>query len=219
MGRTEEALEVFDLLIETAEKIGRPRFAAPSINYSTLAFRDLYLVDEARRRNEQAIELVRREGQYGCGDAGRDRPDGRGSDAGRVRSHPAEWPRLWDEAINGATWRPWLGGCRLAFVRTELARQTEGIDETLAAATDALQRAQRAQRPKYEAAASEALGATLLKTGDATGGIARLEEAVRLADRLGTPTARWQYRGRSVVAGTPRATTPVLRRRSGKRRP
>ena len=195
MGRTEEALEVFERLIETAEKIGRPRFAAPSINYSTLAFRDLYLVDEARRRNEQAIELVRREGQYGMPGMQAEIDlmvaDLMQGEFGRTQR---EWPRLWDEAINGATWRPWLGGCRLAFVRTELVRQTEGTDETLEAATDALQRAQRAQRPKYEAAASEALGTTLLKTGDATGGIARLEDAVRLADRLGTPTARWQYR-------------------------
>ncbi len=33
-----------------------------------------------------------------------------------------------------------------------------------------------------------------LETGDATEGLADLEDAVRLADRLGTPTARWQYR-------------------------
>ena len=66
MGRTEEALEVFDRLIETAEKIGRsPVRRAVDQTTPTLAFRDLYLVDEARRRNEQAIELVRREGQYG----------------------------------------------------------------------------------------------------------------------------------------------------------
>ena len=105
-----------------------------------------------------------------------------------------DWPRVWGEAINGATWRPWLGGCRLAFVRTELVRQTEGTAETMAAATDALERAQRARRPKYEAAASEALGATLLQMGDASGGVTHLEDAVRLADQLGTPTARWQYR-------------------------
>ncbi len=195
MGRTEEALEVFEGLIETAEKIGRPRFASPSLNYSTLALRDLYLIDDARRRNEQALELVRREGQWGMPGMQAEIDlmiaDLMEGEFGRTQR---EWPRVWGEAINGATWRPWLGGCRLAFVRTELVRQTEGTDETIVAATDALDRAQRARRPKYEAAASEALGTTLVLMGDASGGIARLEDAVRLADQLGTPTARWQYR-------------------------
>ena len=195
MGRTEEALEVFEGLIETAEKIGRPRFASPSLSYSTLALRDLYLIDDARRRNEQALELVRREGQWGMPGMQAEIDlmiaDLMEGEFGRTQR---EWPRVWGEAINGATWRPWLGGCRLAFVRTELVRQTEGTDETIVAATDALDRAQRARRPKYEAAASEALGTTLVRMGDASGGIARLEDAVRLADQLGTPTARWQYR-------------------------
>ena len=195
MGRTEEALEVFDGLIETAEKIGRPRFASPSLNYSTLAFRDLYLIDDARRRNEQALELVRHEGQWGMPGMQAEIDlmiaDLMEGEFGRTQR---DWPRVWGEAINGATWRPWLGGCRLAFVRTELVRQTEGTEETMAAATDALERAQRARRPKYEAAASEALGATLLQMGDASGGVTHLEDAVRLADQLGTPTARWQYR-------------------------
>src|SRR5207248_2615330 len=52
-------------LIETAEKIGRPKFGAPSMNYLSLPFRDLFLVQEARRLNEEALEVVRREGGWG----------------------------------------------------------------------------------------------------------------------------------------------------------
>jgi tetratricopeptide (TPR) repeat protein len=195
LGRTEESMAWLDLMIETAERIGRPRFAAPSLNYSTQNFRDLYQLDEARTRNERALEVVGREGEYGMpGMQGRidllitDLMQG---DVGRVQR---EWPRLWDEALNGAAWRPWLGGCRLAYVRAELARQTEGPDAAAAAAREAIERAERIQRRKYAAASRAILGEALVALGELDAGFAELDTSVIGADQLGTPTLRWQHR-------------------------
>src|SRR2546423_1519695 len=64
-------------------------------------------------------------------------------DFGRVQ---VTFPRLWDAAINGKAWRPWLGGTRLALVRAELARLTEDAVATAEHARDALERARKTHR-------------------------------------------------------------------------
>jgi hypothetical protein len=205
MGRTEESMALLDALIETAERIGRPRFAAPSLNYSTQNLRDLYLLDQARERNERALEVVGREGEYGMpGMQGKidlmitDLMEG---DVGRVER---EWSKLWEEAINGSAWRPWLGGCRLAFIRAEWARQAEGLEATITAAMDALDRAQQIRRRKYEAAARAILGEALVTVGRLDEGFTHMERAVADADELGTPSIRWQHR---TVLATARYAT------------
>lgn len=195
MGRTEEAIELLDNLIETADRIGRPRFGAPSLNYSSLPFRDLFLVDEARRRNEEALEVVRREGEWGMPGMQAE-IDLMLADVMQenVGTALARWPRLWDEAINGATWRPWLGGTRLAYVRAEIARRSEGPEATVERATEAVERAVRSRRRKYQADGRAILGSALVELGNAEEGLAELRLATDLADQLGSPTARWQIR-------------------------
>jgi hypothetical protein len=175
------------------------------MNYSTLNFRDLYLLDEARARNQRALETVGREGEYGMpgmqGQIDLMITDLMVSDVGRVER---EWPKLWEEAINGTAWRPWLGGCRLAYVRAEWARQAEGPEATVVAATDALERAQRIRRRKYEAAARTILGEALVALGRLDEGFDHLEAAVADADKLTTPSIRWQHR---AVLGKARYAT------------
>ena len=200
-----KGLDPTEVLIETAERIGRPRFAAPSLNYSTQNLRDLYLLDEARERNERALEIVGREGEYGMpgiqGQIDLMITDLMEGDVGRVER---EWPRLWDEAINGTAWRPWLGGCRLAFVRAEWARQAEGSEATVTAAMDALERAERIRRRKYEAQARAILGEALVAVGRLDEGFTHLERAVADADELGTPSLKWKHR---AVLGKARHAT------------
>jgi class 3 adenylate cyclase/tetratricopeptide (TPR) repeat protein len=195
LGRTEDSMAFLEMMIETAERIGRPRFAAPALNYSTQNFRDLYLLDEGRTRNERALEVVGREGEYGMpGMQGRidllitDLMQG---DPGRVQR---EWPKIWDEAINGSAWRPWLGGCRLAYVRAELSRQTEDPEATIEAAHDSVARAERISRRKYVELSRAILGEALVAAGRRDEGLAELEAAVEGADALGTPGLRWQHR-------------------------
>jgi class 3 adenylate cyclase/tetratricopeptide (TPR) repeat protein len=204
LGRTEESMAFLEMMIGTAERIGRPRFAAPALNYSTQNFRDLYLLDEARSRNERALEVVGREGEYGMpGMQGRIDlliTDLMQDDVGRVQR---EWPKLWDEAINGASWRPWLGGCRLSFIRAKLAQQAEGPEATVDAARDAIERAERIRRRKYAVLSRGILGEALVALGRADEGVAELEAAAVGADLLGTPNLRWQHR---VALGRARYT-------------
>ena len=52
---SEEAIAIWDELFEVARELGpNPRVV---LNYSALAYRELYDLDEARSRSEQVVEL------------------------------------------------------------------------------------------------------------------------------------------------------------------
>jgi class 3 adenylate cyclase/tetratricopeptide (TPR) repeat protein len=195
LGRHEEALALLDSIIEQARDLGEPRWTAAPLNYSSMVFRDVYLLDEARRRNEGALELVRRHGEWGM-------PEMQGKIdilitdllQGDVGKAQREWPVLWDAAITGKAWRPWLGGGRLALVRAQIAQRAEGPEATVERALDAIERARQAGRRKYEAAARTILGAALVDLGRGDEGVGELTAAVEEADRLVSPPGRWQTR-------------------------
>ncbi|HTG46796.1 MAG TPA: AAA family ATPase [Actinomycetota bacterium] len=202
MGRTEEGLAMLDRIIATADELDVPRWGAAPLNYSSLAFRDLYLVEEARRRNEAALAFVQAHGEWGM-PLLQGRTDLLLADlmAGDVGAAQAGWPEVWDAAINGAAWRPWLGGCRLSLIRARIAREAEGPDATAGHALDAIARAQRATRPKYEAAARTLLGEAFVSLGRREDGLTEVRAATEIAERLGGATPRWQtWAARSRIA-------------------
>ncbi len=193
MGRTEEGLDILDRIVTQADELGVPRWGAAPLNYSSMGYRDLFLVEEARRRNEAAVDLVQTHGEWGM-PLLQGRIDLLLADLmdGDVGAAQRGWPELWDAAINGKAWRPWNGGCRLALVRTQIAREAEDADTTASSALDAIERARRATRPKYESAARALLGEAMLTLGRREEGLAELATATELADGLGGATPRWQ---------------------------
>ena len=193
-GRSEEAIAWLDGIIRQAHDLDS-KWGAGSYNYSSLAFRDMFQLKEARRRNEMSLDLVARRGAYGMPEMQAE-IDIMLVDLAEGNPGPVQvaWPGLWDLAINGNAWRPWLGGGRLALVRAELARQTEGPQETATAAADAIERARSNGRVKYEAAGRAILGPALMALDRHDEGLAELRRAVALADDLGAPTGRWQFR-------------------------
>jgi tetratricopeptide (TPR) repeat protein len=204
MGRTEESMQLLDQIIDRARELGEPRWTAAPLNYSTQSFRDLYLVDEARRRNQEALELVAAHGEWGMprlqGSIDLLLADLMQGDVGRAQ---AEWPTLWDAAINGRTWRPWLGGVRLALVRTEIALRAEGPDAAVDWAHETISRAAATGRIKYGMLGRTLLAGALLELGRVPEALTELQAAVEIADRLGTPAHRWQTRaalGKALAA-------------------
>jgi tetratricopeptide (TPR) repeat protein len=214
-GRTEEAIAWLDAIARRAQE-SDPRWGASALNYSSLAFRDMCMFDEARRRNERALEIVGTRGVWGMAEIQAEIDlmftDLAVGDVGRVER---SFATVWDAAINGKAWRPWLAGGRLALVRAELASQTEGLDATISYARDAIERARRAGRRKYEAAARSILGAALVEIGRADEGLAELRAAVDESDRLRAPTGRWRSRAALAKAlyrtGDDDATSRVYR--------
>lgn len=193
-GRSEEALAWLDEIYRLAQELD-PRWGAATLNYASLPLRDMLQFAEARARNERALEMVSARGAWGMAELQAEIDlcllDLAEGNPGRVQR---DFAKLWGAAVDGRAWRPWLGGMRLALVRAELARQTEPAEEAARHAADAVARARKGGRPKYEAAAGALLGTALVRLGRPDEGLSELRSAVEGADRLGSPGPRWQLR-------------------------
>ena len=192
LGRHEEAIAIWDELFAVADDLGHPRQVL--LNYSTLAYRELYDLDEARTRSEEALELA------GAVAFGMPRQFA-GSDllftqllAGDVGGAQAAWPQRWEGADQATAWTTWLIRGRLAVARAEIALQAESPDSAVEWAERSLEIARRTRRRKYEARSLELLGQALARLRRREEALAALRAAVPITDALIGPPARWQAR-------------------------
>jgi hypothetical protein len=72
-----------------------------------------------------------------------------------------------------------------------IAKRAEGPEQAVEQALRAIEFARRSRRVKYEMMARSILGTALVALGRAEEGVAELRTAVMGADRLGTPSGRW----------------------------
>jgi class 3 adenylate cyclase/tetratricopeptide (TPR) repeat protein len=192
MGRYEEALSVFDERIALGRELGRP--VRVLLNYSTSALMDLYDLDEARRRSEEALEQV--------GWSSFNMPwqnalvDLVFNDllAGDIAGAETRWPKVWDDVRAGKAWQRWFLVGKMAAARAELALHTEGAEAAADWAQRAIELAVPVGRLKYETVARAILAEALLAMGRMQEAVAEFQTAVRDADRLGSPPARWKSR-------------------------
>jgi tetratricopeptide (TPR) repeat protein len=192
MGRYEEALAAFDERIVLGREMGRP--VRVILNYSTVALRDIYDLDEARRRNEEALEQM--------GWSSFNMPwhnalvDLIFDDllAGEIGSAETRWPKVWADISAGKAWQRWMLVGKMMEARAELAVHLGRYDEAIEWAHQAMEMAQPVGRTKYEIAASITSGRAMIGMGKAADALQELRLAVTQADRLGTPAGRWQAR-------------------------
>jgi tetratricopeptide (TPR) repeat protein len=193
MGKAEEGFDLLESVIARARELEVPGWLPYPLNNSTMVLRDLFLLEEARRRNEEAVELVRQSVGWGMplmqGQIDLIFTDLLEGDVGRAQR---DWPGLWETAVNGGAWNEWLGTGRLAVARAEIALRAEGPEQAVEQALKAIELAQRCRRLKYETAARMILGTALVDLGRREEGLAELRRAVDGADRLGTPSGRWE---------------------------
>jgi class 3 adenylate cyclase/tetratricopeptide (TPR) repeat protein len=189
MGHHEEAIGVWDELFAVSRELGRnPRVL---LNYSSIAYREVFDLAEARRRSEEALELSAGESfsmprRFAASDLLL-------SDllAGEVGRAQTAWPGLWDDAESASAWTKWLIYGRLAVARAEIALAAEGAESAVEWATRARDLARRTRRRKYEARASCLLGEALATLGRREEALHALREGVAIADELVGPPARW----------------------------
>jgi tetratricopeptide (TPR) repeat protein len=192
MGRYEEAFALFDETVARGREMGRP--VRVILNYSTVALRDVFDLEEARRRSEESLEQ--------SGWAGFSMPrvmalaDGIQTEtlAGDFGKALAAWPAAYDEAANAKAWSRWLVTGRLLAARADLALRAEGPDAAIEWAGKAVEAARPVKRLKYEAFGRMILGRAMCQARHPEEGVAELRRAVEIADRLGSPPARWQSR-------------------------
>jgi class 3 adenylate cyclase/tetratricopeptide (TPR) repeat protein len=192
LGRPEEAIAIWDELFDIAREIGGGRVVL--LNYSSLAYRELHDLAEARRRTEEAVELSA-ELSFSM-----PRQFAR-SDllfthllAGDVGAAQTLWPKLWEGAAEATAWTTWLIAGRLAAGRAEIALHAESAESAADWAQRALDVARRTRRRKYEARSLSLLGRALHRLGRGADALAPLRDAVAIADALVGPPARWQAR-------------------------
>jgi class 3 adenylate cyclase/tetratricopeptide (TPR) repeat protein len=192
LGRHEEAIAIWDELFDIARELGQnPRGL---LNYSALAYRELYDLTEARSRSEQALELSAGE-TFGMP------RQFAGSDllatqllAGDVGGAQAAWPSLWEGAEHATAWTTWLIVGRLLCARAEIALHAEDPQAAADWAARAIAMARRTKRRKYEARSLTLLGQALARNGRRDQAFEALRSAVEIADDLVGAPARWHAR-------------------------
>jgi class 3 adenylate cyclase/tetratricopeptide (TPR) repeat protein len=201
LGRHEEAIRIWDELFVLARELGRNMRGV--LNYSSLAYRELLDLDEARRRSEEALELSTGEAfgmprRFAHSDLLF--TDLLAGDVGRAQ---AVWPELWADAEAATGWTRWLIYGRLAAARAEIALHAEDPESAVEWAQRAVELARRTLRRKYEARSLSLLGEALARLGRREEALHELEAGVKVADELVGPPARWAARsalGRAAYA-------------------
>jgi tetratricopeptide (TPR) repeat protein len=198
MGRYEEALAVFEERIALGREMGRP--VRVILNYSTVALRDIYDLDEARRRNEEALE------QMGWSSFNMPWQNAEVdlvlTDllAGDLGSAEVRWKKVWDDVTRGRAWQRWYLVGKMTAARAELAERSGRRDEAADWAVRAMEMARPVGRRKYETASRITLGRVFLAMDRVPEAVDQLRSAVGEADALGAPPARWQARASLVRA-------------------
>jgi len=190
-GRYEESIQLFDETIRLGQELGRPIRIVR--NYSTQPLRELFDIEEARRRSEESLE-----GPDEAAGFGMPRANAR-TDViftalltGDIATAENFWRIQWDESSNTRAWTRWLISCRLAAARAEMELMMGRAEEAVDWARKTIELCLPVRRLKYEIVGRTLLGRALLESGKAADAVAKLRLAVEQADRLGSPPLRWQ---------------------------
>ena len=193
MGRYEEALARFDRVIALGRELGRP--VRVLLNYSSMTFRDLYDLAEARRRSEESLSQEGRSASFHMPwmnakvDLIQTELLG-----GEIGAAEVRWPELWEQVLATPAWERWLLGSKMAAFRGEMALATGSPEAAAEWAQKAIDMARVARRTKYEAVARVILGKALQAMGRGEDALGELQVAVKSADLLGSPVLRWRSR-------------------------
>jgi len=165
-GRYEEGLALFDQTLQLAQRLGRPIRIIQ--NYSTLPLRDIFDLDEARRRTEDSVEAT-------TGMVGFTMPKAMAMAdlvqtallQGDIATAQAAWRIQWDDSVNTKGWARWLVACRLAAARAELELATGHPIEAVEWARKTIELSEPVRRVKYEIGGRTLLGQALVASGKA----------------------------------------------------
>jgi class 3 adenylate cyclase/tetratricopeptide (TPR) repeat protein len=201
LGRHEEALEVFARGAAQGRELElQPRFTSRLLNMWAGTLRELYELNEARRLNEEAIELAGRISFAGGVVSGQIDLAVHGLLSGDIGAAEAALPQLLEAAAATKGWHQWLWTARIRALAAELELTAGRLDQAVEAAQAAVEHAEHYGRLKYVVAARTTLGAALLAQGDAAGAAEVLRRALAEAETLKHPPSIWRASGKLAEA-------------------
>jgi class 3 adenylate cyclase/tetratricopeptide (TPR) repeat protein len=188
LGRYQDALTTFDNALALAENMGRPRRVMT--NYSTLPFRELFDLEQARARSEWVLDGIPRSSFHmpwmnAAADLVHVEVLARDWGAARVR-----WESLYPEVIETPAWERWLLGTKLATFRADIALHERDLASAVTWAELALTSSRSSGRVKYELHAHDVLGRALAALGSPDQARRHLAKATTMADHGRNPHAR-----------------------------
>lgn len=201
LGRHEEAIQVFASGAAQGRELElQPRFTSRLMNMWAGTLRELYEAEEARKKNEEAIELAGRVSFAGGVVSGQIDLAALDLATGDVGSAEAALPKLFEAAAATKGWHQWLWTARIRALAAEVALAAGRFDAAVEAAQTAVEHAERYRRLKYVVVARLALGSALLARGDAAAAADVLAEAGAGADALKHPPSIWKVAGKLAEA-------------------
>jgi class 3 adenylate cyclase/tetratricopeptide (TPR) repeat protein len=201
-GRYEEGLALFEQTLQLARKLGRSTWIIQ--NYSTLPLRELFDLDEAKRRSQDSLDAPNPSPGFTM-------PKAMAMTdliqtallQGDVAIAESAWHVQWADSPNTKGWARWLVSGRLAAAKAEMELVAGRKDEAVDWARKTIELSIPVRRLKYEIAGRTLLGRALVSLGKVSEAVTELRLAVEQADRLGSPPQRWQANaalGRSLYA-------------------
>jgi tetratricopeptide (TPR) repeat protein len=201
LGRHEEAIEVFKRGAAHGRELElQPRFTSRLMNMWAGTLRELYEVEEARRLNQEAIELAARIAFPGAIVSGRIDVAALDLLTGDVGSAEAALPQLLEAAAATKGWHQWLWTTRIRALAAEVDLAAGRCEAAAEAARAAVEHAERYSRLKYVAVARLALGSALLGQGDVAGAVDVLRQTQTEAEALKHPPSIWKTSSRLAEA-------------------
>ena len=192
-GRMEEALRVFAEVIASPPEVEQPSlWFSRALNMWAGVLRELQDFDEARRLNEEGIDLAA-QAAFAMGHCHG------GIDllyialaTGDVGAAEKAWPRLWEEANASTMVHRWVMSGRLLTAKAQIELALGRVAEASDAAVRSIQEHRARGRRRHELMSRLALGSALLQLGRRSAGLAQLREALAAAERIGHAPSIWR---------------------------
>jgi class 3 adenylate cyclase/tetratricopeptide (TPR) repeat protein len=201
LGRHEEAFDVFARGAAQGRELElQPRFTSRLMNMWAGALREVYDIEEARRLNEEAIEVARRLSFPGGIVSGRIDLAVLDLLTADVGAAEAVLPELFEAAAGTKGWHQWLWTTRIGALAAEIELAAGRADTAAEAAREAIERAKRYHRLKYVTAARTALGAALVEQGQPEVAGDCLRQALAEAEKLKHPPSIWKAAAKLAAA-------------------
>jgi tetratricopeptide (TPR) repeat protein len=170
----------------------QPRFTSRAINMWAGVLHELFEVDEAREKNEEAIALGERAAFPGSQVSGKIDLVYSDIALGEVGRAEASLPALQTAAEETKGWHQWLWITRIARAKAEVALAAGRHEEALELAVRAIAVAERYRRLKYAATSRLVFGRALHDLGRAPEAVDALSQALEEAERLKRPPTLWR---------------------------